>query len=340
MRRFILLIISALFLSSVSVNAQMRNFVGNWVNSDSNTSGMTKLRITSDGSRAFVSAWGQCSPSDCDWGKKTATKYYKGVSSRSVSGISSNFSSNGVRRLVILNMPRLNVIRAQVLKQFSGSNRQNTIQTYTFRRLRSTSLRTPAMISPTNNIRFTNFPRRTTLDWRPVNGATSYGVEVQYYDRGSRRWIRDYKTETVNRTQYTFNFIGDQGGRWRVWAIRGSRVSQKSAWRTFSYRTSSSILRTPIQTSPANGVVYNRFPRTTTLRWRSVSGASYYMVEIEYFDRSSNRWISNYKLDRSSDTRHVFRFVGAQPGRWRVWAVNSSGVAGRKSSWRTFRHTR
>lgn len=338
MRKVLVLTISTLFLFSMSVNAQMRSFVGNWVNTNSNTSGMTRVRVTANGNRAFIHAWGQCTPRDCDWGRTSATKFYTGVSSNTVSGLMGSYSETGIRRMVILKMLRGNILQAQVLKTFSVGNRQNTIQTYTFRKVRLAPLRTPVLVSPRNNERFTNFPRRTTLDWRPVSGATAYGVEVEYYDRSRRRWIGNYKSATVNRTGYTFDFIGDQPGRWRVWSIRGNRVSRKSAWRTFSYRTASAVLRAPVQVSPRNGIVYNRFPRTTTLTWRPVAGAGHYMVEIEYF--ANGRWIGNYKLDRSNDTRHVFRFVGAQPGRWRVWAVNSRGVAGRKSGWRTFRYTR
>ncbi len=338
MKKVFILTISTLFLFSMSVNAQMRSFVGNWVNTNSNTSGMTRLVVSASGNRAYIHAWGQCSPRDCDWGRTNATKFYTGVSSNVVSGLMGNYSQSGIRRMIILKKLRGNLLQAQVLKTFSGNSRQNTIQTYTFRKTRSAVLGTPVVVSPRNNARFTNYPRRTTLDWRPVRGATAYGVEVEYYDPRSRSWVGNYKSATIRTTNYTFNFIGDQPGRWRVWAIRGNTNSRKSAWRTFSYRTTSAILRAPVQVSPRNGIVYNRFPRTTTVTWRPVGGAAHYMVEIEYF--ANGRWIGNYKLDRSNDTRHVFRFVGAQPGRWRVWAVNSRGVAGRKSGWRTFRYTR
>jgi len=40
-----------------------------------------------------------------------------------------------------------------------------------------------------------------------------------------------------------------------------------------------------------------------------------------------------------SSTTYTFNFVGAQPGRWRVWAVNGSGMPGSKSGWREFRFT-
>jgi TonB family protein len=37
-------------------------------------------------------------------------------------------------------------------------------------------------------------------------------------------------------------------------------------------------------------------------------------------------------------TETTFDFVGAQPGRWRVWPVSGSGRRGNPSAWRTFRY--
>jgi hypothetical protein len=37
---------------------------------------------------------------------------------------------------------------------------------------------------------------------------------------------------------------------------------------------------------------------------------------------------------------YTFDFVGAQPGRWRVWALDKNGKPGQKSPWWTFHYTR
>jgi hypothetical protein len=42
---------------------------------------------------------------------------------------------------------------------------------------------------------------------------------------------------------------------------------------------------------------------------------------------------------RLESTSYTFNFVGAQPGRGRVWAVNGSGMPGAKSGWRQFGFT-
>ncbi len=106
----------------------------------------------------------------------------------------------------------------------------------------------------------------------------------------------------------------------------------------------SSNLNTPTLISPINGTVFNHYPRETRLEWSAVPGAESYTVEIDIFDR--NQWASDF----SGKTYHIVPwltttslttyFVGAQPGRWRVWAVGPDGRESPKSDWWEFRYTR
>lgn len=43
-------------------------FLGTWVNVDSETRGLTRLQIFQVGSQLKVRGFGKCSPTDCDWG--------------------------------------------------------------------------------------------------------------------------------------------------------------------------------------------------------------------------------------------------------------------------------
>ena len=43
-----------------------------------------------------------------------------------------------------------------------------------------------------------------------------------------------------------------------------------------------------------------------------------------------------FKLAAGSLMMAALAFVGAQPGRWRVWAVDKEGREGFKSPWRLF----
>jgi hypothetical protein len=105
-------------------------------------------------------------------------------------------------------------------------------------------------------------------------------------------------------------------------------------------------LPAPIQTSPADRMELSEaWPnRATTLEWQAVEGAAFYKVEVDYcygLDKSLRECVNpqpNQLPTIVQGTSYQFRFVGAQPGRWRVWAVDRKGKEGFKSPWRTFFH--
>lgn len=105
-----------------------------------------------------------------------------------------------------------------------------------------------------------------------------------------------------------------------------------------------SHLEAPAQISPADGAVYDHYPRTTKLEWSPVENAASYSVEIDYC-RGGRKGCegpnplslpANAPQNGIKGTTYEFNFVGAQPGRWRVWAVDKDGRDGFKSPWRTF----
>ncbi len=118
---------------------------------------------------------------------------------------------------------------------------------------------------------------------------------------------------------------------------------------TFSRATQATRPRqlpAPPQLSPTQGTAFSRYPRGMTLAWRPVSGARSYTVEIDCYQCcEANKWCAEvgrvWKVQsRLNNTNYTFTFVGAQPGRWRVWAVDAAGRPGRKSPWWGFRFTR
>jgi peroxiredoxin/outer membrane lipoprotein-sorting protein len=101
-------------------------------------------------------------------------------------------------------------------------------------------------------------------------------------------------------------------------------------------------LLAPKLVSPENLSHFDHYPRTTVLVWEAVPGAAGYRVETDY--GYSNKWASEdrgdaYTVDVTTTT-YTFDFVGAQPGRWRVWAFDASGREGVKSAWREFVYSR
>lgn len=101
-------------------------------------------------------------------------------------------------------------------------------------------------------------------------------------------------------------------------------------------------LPAPKLVSPEHLSRFDHYPRTTTLVWEAVPGASGYRVETDF--QSRGQWVSEvqgkaYVVDVKTTT-HKFNFVGAQPGRWRVWATDAAGRGGAKSEWREFVYSR
>ena len=106
-------------------------------------------------------------------------------------------------------------------------------------------------------------------------------------------------------------------------------------------------LQPPVLLSPANGTVFDFYPRKTELKWQPVAGAASYVVQVDIQSMSGSEspfWASEkgigYKQETTTETVFQFEFAGAQSGRWRVWAVDGQGREGPKSAWYTFRYTK
>jgi hypothetical protein len=101
-------------------------------------------------------------------------------------------------------------------------------------------------------------------------------------------------------------------------------------------------LPAPVLVSPADRIELSTVPRHLRLEWQPVAGAEYYLVEIDFCDghRVLRECVNPLPLLKGPvkvmDTSYEFNFVGRQPGRWRVWAIDSKGEEGFKSPWRVF----
>lgn len=126
-----------------------------------------------------------------------------------------------------------------------------------------------------------------------------------------------------------------------------------------------SILPAPALLSPENGVIFQEGDnpsRAVTLNWSSVPSAAAYVVQWDYCSgrgqsqhcssepvRTGLRerqpeikdWWGEYRNFQrgewpTEETSYSFNFVGPQPGRWRVWALDADNHAGAKSPWSKF----
>ena len=96
----------------------------------------------------------------------------------------------------------------------------------------------PEPVSPPVGATFSHVPRTTQVTWKPLSGAIGYVIEWDYKD-GSHWWSEAHSgamTKLVQDTAFTFEHVGAQAGRWRVWAVLSTGgTSAKSAWQEFSY---------------------------------------------------------------------------------------------------------
>jgi hypothetical protein len=106
----------------------------------------------------------------------------------------------------------------------------------------SAVLSAPVQVSPDMGAAFDALPRTTKLVWNATPGAQTYGVEIDCWKCCSRdKWCSDVGRPLAVRrnlaeTEYTFDFVAAQAGRWRVWGIDASgQEGPKSPWRGFIY---------------------------------------------------------------------------------------------------------
>jgi hypothetical protein len=104
-------------------------------------------------------------------------------------------------------------------------------------------------------------------------------------------------------------------------------------------------LDAPTQLLPKDNSTFSTYPRKLQVIWNPVPGAASYSVEVD-FECADNVWCPLQSVGGSgiasglTGTTYTLEFVGAQPGRWRVWAVGNDGRHGLQSPWRVFTFTR
>ena len=256
-------IVCLLFLGIVSTaSANLAQFAGKWKNTNPNTRGVTTIEITISGTNVMVHAWGQCQPTDCDWGNVQGFAYGPNVSSdlqAAAQAITAIYRENFKESLMIIRFASRSQLRVETYTRFTDkSNRTNYVDVEMFapaitagplKQLSpqtgstfTTTLIAPKQLSPQTGSTFNYFPRKTTLRWSAVPGATAYGVEIDCFSCcENNRWCTDVGKEwkvvpNLSATEYTFDFVGAQPGRWRVWAVgHGGETSPKTGWWEFKY---------------------------------------------------------------------------------------------------------
>lgn len=193
-------------------------------------------------------------------------------------------------------------------------------------------------VSPLNGV--TQQSLNLNLDWDDSVGATSYAYCYDTTnDNTCSTWLNTGSTSEVFISGLNY----DMTYYWQVKATNGDgdTFADGSASAHFAFRTMMEPLPAPQQITPLDGTIFYHYPRTTSLVWFPVAGASGYEVAVEFCTPEDWNICYSYPIVTlgSLQTTYTFDFVGAQPGRWRVWAINADGSDGLKSGWSYFRYT-
>lgn len=119
--------------------AKPADFLGTWVNTNSNTRGITKLVVKkAAGNKLQIRVFGQCQPKDCDWGQSRLITYGKNVGDKDHTAATTRYRKRFANTLLTMKLNgRRNLINLNSFTQFTDrSNRQNYFSVANFRKVR------------------------------------------------------------------------------------------------------------------------------------------------------------------------------------------------------------
>lgn len=212
-------------LAAAPASANVNSFTGSWVNVSAATRGVTKLRIRRNFGQVRVRAFGQCHPTDCNWGVVRAIPFgpSPGVNALArTRALMARFSPSFARKTMIIERAGPNRLRVKVLTRFvDGSGRQAYTRTYLFRRALNVG---PVLPDPVVSVPpvvredcvafnpFTTRVRRFGSTWKLVDGnhhMKSFGNKAGEAFR-ALQLIRSYR---LNR----LCFVGRPGPSMEYW---------------------------------------------------------------------------------------------------------------------------
>ncbi|MDZ8055308.1 MAG: hypothetical protein RMX68_000265 [Aulosira sp. ZfuVER01] len=102
------------------------DFVGTWVNKDSNTRGVTRLVVTSaGGNKLNIQVFGKCHPTDCDWGTTSVTTYGLNVQDTNHTYATANYNKGFSNTLLTLDHAGSQIMLQSFTQFLDNSGRQN-----------------------------------------------------------------------------------------------------------------------------------------------------------------------------------------------------------------------
>lgn len=113
--------------TALPAKADIRDFEGNWQNTNRHDRGVIQLTIDRRRDDVYVRVWGNCTPNPCDWGEVRAATYADDTRARlpqDAEVISADFNQGFARRQVIIQSIRGGRLEVEVLTEFTGRDRR------------------------------------------------------------------------------------------------------------------------------------------------------------------------------------------------------------------------
>ena len=114
-----------LLLVAPAASAQINEFSGTWVNTDSGTGGLTRLRVEVRGTRVGIQAWGKCHPRDCAWGYAEGTAYGPSVTDNLIETaqvVSTIYINSFSQKLLVIRPVEGGQLEVEVMTKFTDQS--------------------------------------------------------------------------------------------------------------------------------------------------------------------------------------------------------------------------
>ena len=168
-----------------------------------------------------------------------------------------------------------------------------------------------------------------TLSVEPIDGASGYAFEIEYWDGLS--WQTYYTYFPTASHQTFWPAFADTTYRWRARAENTFGWGESSDWTGFDFGNVARVPPAPTGLTPDAGVQITT--SSVTLQVDLVSGGTGYEFEINYWDGAN--WQYYYTYFSSTNSQRFWPQFANLAYRWRVRAENSYGW-GDWSGWSTF----
>jgi hypothetical protein len=155
-----------------------------------------------------------------------------------------NDKTGTARELQVWNVPAAKIIVISYAPVQTGTTPVQTMVAHaSFIKKTSAELPAPVLTGPKNGSVFGNYPRNTTLSWKPVPGAAEYVLEIQSCDpSGCGAYPSGEFSNNaldimpIDKTSYAFQFVGAQPGQWSVIPVGSDgELGHPSPWWGFTY---------------------------------------------------------------------------------------------------------